>query len=147
VVVAGETIGAVGELHPKVAERLDLPARVAVAELEVEALMRLAAPSTQAEDVPRFPPIRRDLAFVVDVSIPAGAVQATLEEAAGELLDSALLFDVHAGPPLPEGSKSLAFSVDLRAFDRTLTDAEAAEVVEVVTARLAEAFGAELRSG
>jgi len=56
------------------------------------------------------------------------------------------LFDVHAGPPLPEGTKSLAFSVDLRAPDRTLTDAEAAQVVEAIAARLAADFGAELRS-
>jgi phenylalanyl-tRNA synthetase beta chain len=146
VVVAGERIGMFGELHPKIAERLDLPGRVAVAELEVRDLMRLSSRDVQVSDVPRFPPVRRDLAFVVEASAAAGAVQAALEEAAGELLDSALLFDVHEEAPLPPGTKSLAFSVDLRALDRTLTDAEAAEVVEAIAARLGADFGAELRS-
>jgi phenylalanyl-tRNA synthetase beta chain len=146
VVVDGERIGMVGELHPKIAERLDLPGRVAVAELEVRNLMRLSTPDLQVRDVPRFPPVRRDLAFVVQASVAAGAVQAALEEAAGGLLDSVLLFDVHEGAPLSPGTKSLAFSVDLRAPDRTLTDAEAAEVVEAIAARLAADFGAELRS-
>jgi phenylalanyl-tRNA synthetase beta chain len=146
VLAAGETIGLVGELHPRVAGALDLPGRVAAAELEVEALLRLASPHVQTRDVPRFPPMRRDLAFVVDASVAAGALQAALEEAAGDLLDSALLFDVHLGPPLADGTKSLAFSVDLRAADRTLTDEEALEVVDAIAARLAADFGAELRS-
>ena len=146
VVVDGERIGMVGELHPKIAERLDLPGRVAVAELEVRNLMRLSTSDLQVRDVPRFPPVRRDLAFVVQVSVAAGAVQAVLQEAAGGLLDSVLLFDVHEGAPLSPGTKSLAFSVDLRASDRTLTDAEAAEVVEAIAARLAADLGAELRS-
>jgi phenylalanyl-tRNA synthetase beta chain len=146
VVAAGERIGMVGELHPTTAERLDLPGRVAVAELEVAVLMRLASPDVQVRDVPRYPPVRRDLAFVVDASVAAGVVQASLEDAAGALLDSALLFDVHEGPPLPKGTKSLAFSLDLRAPDRTLTDAEAAEVVAAIATRLAADAGAELRS-
>jgi phenylalanyl-tRNA synthetase beta chain len=146
VVVDGERIGMVGELHPKIGERLDLPGRVAVAELEVRNLMRLSTPDLQVRDVPRFPPMRRDLAFVVQASVAAGAVQAALEEAAGGLLDSVLLFDVHEGAPLAPGTKSLAFSVDLRAPDRTLTDVEAAEVVEAIAARLAADLGADLRS-
>jgi phenylalanyl-tRNA synthetase beta chain len=143
---AGEGIGVVGELHPKVAASLDIAGRVAVGELEVSALMDLAPNVVQVRDVPRYPPVRRDLAFTVDVRTPAGAVRSALEEAAGELLDSCLLFDVHTGPPLPEGKKSLGFSVDFRAQDRTLTDAEANEAVAAIAARLARDFGAELRS-
>jgi len=142
----GDRVGSVGEVHPKVAASLDIPGRVAVGELEVGALMALAPRVVQVRDVPRYPPVRRDLAFTVPAGTPAGAVQSALEEAAGELLDSCLLFDVHSGPPLPEGKRSLAFSVDFRAPDRTLTDAEANEAVAAIAARLAEDFGAELRS-
>ena len=78
---------------------------------------------------------------------PAGSVQAAIEETVGDLLDSCLLFDVHAGPPLPEGTKSLAFSIDLRAPDRTLTDAEASEAVAAIVERLARDLGAQLRAG
>ena len=147
VMVGDERIGVLGEIHPRVADRFDLTARVAVAELEVEALMRLARPVAGVEDVPRFPPVRRDLAFIVDASVPAGRVRAALEAAAGELLGSVLLFDVFEGPPLPEGAKSLAFSVDFRAADRTLTDEEADVAVAAIVERLSSEVGARLRSG
>ena len=147
VMVGDERIGVLGEIHPRVADRFDLTARVAVAELEVEALMRLARPVAGVEDVPRFPPVRRDLAFIVDASVPAGRVRAALEATAGELLGSVLLFDVFEGPPLPEGAKSLAFSVDFRAADRTLTDEEADVAVAAIVERLSSEVGARLRSG
>jgi phenylalanyl-tRNA synthetase beta chain len=99
------------------------------------------------EDVPRFPPVRRDLAFIVEASVPAGRVRAALEAAAGGLLGSVLLFDVFEGPPLPEGAKSLAFSVDFRAPDRTLTDEEADGAVAAIVERLSSEVGARLRSG
>jgi phenylalanyl-tRNA synthetase beta chain len=91
--------------------------------------------------------VRRDLAFSVDVAVPAGAVRDAIREASGGLADSVVLFDVHTGPPLPEGKKSLAFSVDFRAPDRTLTDQEAERAVQAIVERLASDFGAELRSG
>jgi phenylalanyl-tRNA synthetase beta chain len=74
-------------------------------------------------------------------------VQTTLREAGGDLIETCLLFDVFSGPPLPEGKKSLAFSIDLRAPDRTLTDEEADAVVRRIAERLASEFGGELRSG
>ena len=146
VIVGDERIGVLGEIHPRVADRFDLTARVAVAELEVEALMRLARPVAGVEDVPRFPPVRRDLAFIVDASVPVARVRAALEAAAGGLLGSVLLFDVFEGPPLPEGAKSLAFSVDFRAPDRTLTDEEADGAVAAIVERLSSEVGARLRS-
>jgi phenylalanyl-tRNA synthetase beta chain len=148
VVRAGnEVVGGFGELHPKVALGLDLRGRVAAGELDLDALARHAQEVPEIRPVPRFPPVRRDLAFVVGRSAPAAAVQAALEHAAGELLDTCVLFDVHDGPPLAEGTKSLAFSVDLRADDRTLTDAEANDAVAAIADRLAREFGAQLRAG
>jgi phenylalanyl-tRNA synthetase beta chain len=147
IMVGEERIGVLGEIHPRVADRLGLTGRVAVAELEVDALMRLARPVSGVEDVPRFPPVRRDLAFTVDASIPAGRVRSVLEDAAGEILGSVLLFDVFEGPPLPEGTKSLAYSVDFRAPDRTLTDEEVDGAVEAIVQRLSRDVGARLRSG
>ncbi len=70
-----------------------------------------------------------------------------LEEAAGELLDTCLLFDVFRGGSLPAGTKSLAFAVDLRAPDRTLTGEESDRVVARIVDRLRAEFGAELRTG
>jgi phenylalanyl-tRNA synthetase beta chain len=84
---------------------------------------------------------------VLDSTVPAAPVQAALLEAGGDVIETCLLFDVFSGTPLPEGKKSLAFSLDLRAPDRTLTDEEADAVVRSIAARLASEFGAQLRAG
>jgi phenylalanyl-tRNA synthetase beta chain len=147
-VLVGERLaGEVGELHPRVAERLDFPGRVALAELEVAVLAEDAWSDVAYKEIPRFPPARRDLAFTVDAKTPAGAVRDAIAETAGALAGSVVLFDVHAGPPIAEGKKSLAFSVDFRAPDRTLTDQEAEQAVRAIVARVAADFGGELRSG
>jgi phenylalanyl-tRNA synthetase beta chain len=147
VVVEGETIGAFGELHPSVAAAYDLVGRVAIAELDADALRRHAHRRLEVREAPRFPPVRRDLAFTVRVETSAGEVLEALSDAAGDVLGGVWLFDVHEGDPLPTGSKSLAFSLDLRAADRTLTDDEAAEIVGRIVDRLRGDFGAELRTG
>lgn len=147
VLVDGKRVGVLGELHPGVAERYDLTDRVAVAELEVEALMRAAVATIHVDDVSRFPPVRRDLAFVVGAGTSAAAVRDALEDAGGDLVGSVVLFDVFEGAPLPEGSRSLAFSIDFRVPDRTLTDEEAEAAVAAIVERLSREFGAQLRSG
>ncbi|HEV8621976.1 MAG TPA: phenylalanine--tRNA ligase subunit beta [Actinomycetota bacterium] len=147
-ILAGtEGLGVVGEIHPSLVEQLDLGGRVAAAEVDVQALMAHTSSEIEVRDVPRYPPVRRDLAFVLDATVPAAPVQAALREAGGELVETCLLFDVFSGPPLPEGKKSLAFSIDLRAPDRTLTDNEADAVVHRIAEHLASEFGAELRAG
>ncbi len=78
---------------------------------------------------------------------PAGAVHEALRRAGGALLASSTLFDVYVGDPIPAGTKSLAFSLDLRAADRTLTDEEAQETVDRIVDELTRRFGARLRAG
>ena len=136
-----------GEIHPRVAESLDVPGRIATAELEIDELMRHAATTLQAGDVPRFPPVRRDLSFVLDEAVPHAAVESAIREAGGDLVASCILFDVHTGPPLPAGKKSLAFSVEFRDPSRTLEREEADEAVERIRARVAEDLRGELRDG
>jgi phenylalanyl-tRNA synthetase beta chain len=147
VLVEGRRAGVVGEIHPRTSAGLELQGRVAVAELEVDALIAATAKEFVFRDVPRFPPVRRDLAFLVPADTPAGAVQAAVEESAGELLAACELFDVFRGGAVPEGAKSLAFALDLRAPDRTLTGEETDPVVARIVARIAEDFGGTLRAG
>jgi phenylalanyl-tRNA synthetase beta chain len=146
-VVDGEILGDVGELHPGVGQSLDLPGRVAGFELSLPVLADAAGAEIVYRDVSRFPPLRRDVAFVLDRAVPAGDVRAALVEAGGTLLDHAVLFDVFEGDPIPAGRRSLAFALDLRAPDRTLTDDEADEVVRAIAERLRRDFAAELRAG
>jgi phenylalanyl-tRNA synthetase beta chain len=147
VLVEEARAGIIAELHPRAAERFEIDGRVAICELEFEALRTAGAKEFVFREVPRFPPVRRDLAFVLPEDAPAGAVQAAIEEAAGDLLGGVVLFDVFRGGSLPEGKKSLAFAVDFRAADRTLTADEAEPAVDRIVARLATEFSAELRAG
>jgi phenylalanyl-tRNA synthetase beta chain len=147
VIVGGEAAGELGELHPRVAQAFDLPGRVASLELRVAPLIARAGEAATYAQVSRFPPVHRDLAFLVDRDVPAGSIRAAILQAPGDLLDRAMLFDVFEGDPLPSGKKSLAFSLDFRAPDRTLTDDEADERVRAIADRLAADFGAELRAG
>jgi phenylalanyl-tRNA synthetase beta chain len=146
VMVGEEPIGVLGEIHPKVAEAFDLPGRVAAVELEVEALMRHAPAVLEIREVPRFPPVHRDLAFTLPAATPAGAVHASLVEAGGDLIGEVTVFDVFSGPPLPPTTKSLGFSVDFRAADRTLTDAEVDDVCSRIAERIEREFGGSLRT-
>ena len=143
----GAPIGAVGELHPGVAAGQEVEGRVAAGELVLDALVDAAGGPMVVAEVPRYPPVRRDLAFIVSEEVPAGQVQAAIEEVAGDLLGRCVLFDVFRGDPLRPGVKSLAFEVDLRAPDRTLTGDETEPVVGAIVERLREAFRAELRAG
>jgi phenylalanyl-tRNA synthetase beta chain len=147
VTVGGLAAGALGEVHPRLAESLDLTGRVSVFELDVGLLAGFAGRPQPFRDIPRFPPVRRDLAFIVDEGVPAGAVGEAIREAGGPLVDTVVLFDVFTGRPVPDGKKSLAFSVDFRAPDRTLTDEETDQAVAAIVAHLAGEFGAELRAG
>ena len=97
-------------------------------------------------DVPRFPPVRRDLALVVTEEIPVGTVHATIRDAAGDLLGRSRLFDVFRGGSIPEGRKSLAFALEFRALDRTLTDQEIEPLIAAIVGRLERDLDATLRT-
>jgi phenylalanyl-tRNA synthetase beta chain len=140
------SVGVLGELHPRVARSLGIEGRVAVAEIELDPLRTAASGPFRLLEVPRFPPIRRDLAFVVPEEVPAGSLQTAVEDAGGELLDRTSLFDVFRGGVVPEGRKSLAFALEFRAADRTLTDEEVEPALAAIVDRARSEFGAELRA-
>ena len=119
----GAVVGHAGEIHPRVLKAYGLPPRVVGAEIDLDALMAAAPRIGPRPDFSTYPVAKEDLAFTVDADVPAAAVQQTLE-GASELIESVRLFDVYDGDQVPEGKKSLAFALRLRAPDRTLTDDE-----------------------
>ena len=142
--VGDVSVGHAGELHPKVCQRLGLPPRAAAAELDLDELLRRAAPPV-APRFSSFPVAKVDVALVVDVSVAAADLQATLIEGAGELLESVRLFDVYAGEQVGEGRRSLAYALRFRAADRTLTDEEVAAARDAAVALAGERHAAVLR--
>jgi phenylalanyl-tRNA synthetase beta chain len=143
--LAGVLVGHAGELHPKIVERLGLPARSCAAEVELDALLAAAGGIRRAEPVSTFPLAKEDVALVVDDTVPAAAVEAALRDGAGDLLESVRLFDVYTGPQVGEGRKSLAFALRLRAPDRTLTAAESSAVRDAAVRAAVTLVGAVQR--
>jgi phenylalanyl-tRNA synthetase beta chain len=142
--LAGHVVGVAGELHPRVIGNLGLPARTCAMELDLDAF---GVPDpAQAPELSNLPPVLLDLALVVPEDVPAAAVQAAVVEGAGELLESARLFDVYADAErLGPGLKSLAFALRFRAAARTLTVEEATTARDAAVAVAADRFGARLR--
>jgi phenylalanyl-tRNA synthetase beta chain len=139
-------LGVFGQVHPLVAERYELEARaVYAAELEFDALVRVAGEQPPYTPLPRLPGVAMDLAAVVPDAVPEAEVAAAIREAGSDLLAEVRLFDVYRGAPIPAGHKSLAYALVYRAPDRTLTDAATAERQATVEAALRQRFGATIR--
>ena len=132
--------GWLGELHPGVLEGV-----WGAFELDFGALVGAAAPAPQYDDVITFPPVKQDLAFAVSEDVLAGDLIAGAREAVPELVDMRP-FDVYRGEQVGEGRKSIAFSVEFRSPERTLTDEDAAGLRQRIVETLKERFGAELRA-
>jgi phenylalanyl-tRNA synthetase beta chain len=132
VVVDRQPIGTVGELHPDVAARFDLPGRTYVCEIDLETLLDRAVLQPRFSGLPRHPAVRRDVAVVAPVDLPHAAVRGALWVSVGNLLENVELFDVYAGPPLEEGTRNLAYTLTFRAADRTLTGEEVDALIRQV---------------
>jgi phenylalanyl-tRNA synthetase beta chain len=143
--VGDRSVGFAGELLPSLAEDLDLPRVVAVAELDLSALIELGRTEVAPRPIVSMPAATQDLSLVVAEGIPAGEVLAAVIEGAGALLEDAALTDDYRGKGVEAGSKSLTFALRFRAPDRTLTAAEASEAKNGAVALAASRFGATLR--
>ena len=139
----GRVIGMAGELHPRAISALDLPERTSAMELDLGAL-GIGDP-TQLGRLSTFPPALLDVALVVTEDVSAAEVGSSLRAGAGELLEDLRLFDVYAGEQVGAGRRSLAYSMRLRASDRTLTVEEALSVRDAAVAEAARRHGAVLR--
>jgi phenylalanyl-tRNA synthetase beta chain len=147
---ATQPIGALGEVDPGVLDTFGVDAgrrRVGWLELDLERFLDpTLRRSALVHPVSRFPSSDIDLAFVVSDTVPAAAVAQTLRTTAGELLESVDLFDVYRGDAVAPGTRSLAYRLRLVALDRTLTDAEVAEIRTRCIAAVGAAHGAPLRA-
>lgn len=145
--IGARAVGWLGEVHPDVAEAFDLVGRPVYGELEVDALVELASDRglPQAQSLPRFPAVLRDLAVIVPEPVTAAEVAAVVRQAA-PLAEEVTVFDVYRGKPVPEGHKSLAFRIAYRDPEATLTDAKVDALHAAVVAAVASQLGGVLRA-
>ena len=143
---SGDTrLGTLGQIHPDVCAAYGLDGATYCAEIDVVLLHDLEGAEPVYTPLPRFPAITRDIAVVCDASVPVGELTECIRKAEKNVLRGVKLFDVYTGVGIPEGKKSVAFSLTLRSDDGTLTDDHAEEAVRAVLDALRENFGAVIR--
>ncbi|HEV7171440.1 phenylalanine--tRNA ligase subunit beta [Pedococcus sp.] len=141
----GTVVGYAGELHPKVASALELPARTVAGELDVDVLVAATGTPLQASTLSTYPVAHTDVALVVEESVPAAEIESALRAGAGGSLESVALFDLYRGEQTGAGKKSLAFRLTFRAPDRTLTTDEVSALRDTAVASAAARTGAVQR--
>lgn len=145
IMIDGKKLGVIGQIHPLVAEGYGISGEVYVAELDFTGLQSALAPERVFHSLPKFPTVSRDLALVCDEAMTVGMLEACIKKAGGKLLRSIQLFDIYRGPGIAPGRKSVAFSLELRADDRTLTDEDITGVTNAVLEKLKNDLGVTLR--
>ena len=145
VLTCGEkSLGILGEIHPEVCENYGIDSRVYAAQLDMDTLFALRSPEKKYVPLPKFPASTRDLAVTCDDTVPVAQLQSVIRSKAGKLLEQLQLFDVYKGSQIPQGKKSVAYSLVLRSPDHTLTVEECDKVMNAVFDGLAQ-VGAEVR--
>ena len=143
---SGETrIGTVGQIHPDVCRTYGLDPLTVCAELDAELLLTLQGAEPTYTALPRFPAITRDIALLCDAAISVGQLTECIYSAGAAVLRGVKLFDVYTGAGIPEGKKSVAFSLTLRSDEATLTDEHAEEAVTLILDALKKGLNAVIR--
>ena len=146
VMAGGTLLGWVGEIHPLACEAFEAQAPVVAFELDLDALIKCARPARDYVDVPVFPAVTMDVAFVVDESVTHEQLMRYISSAGGKLLDKAQLFDVYRDEErVGAGKKSMAYALEYRATDRTLTTEEVDKQHARLIKKVCGATGAEVR--
>lgn len=145
VVAGGEKIGVLGELHPEIAKNYGIKGRVLIASLNEDRMFELRGKNKVYMGMPRFPAMTRDLALVCGEEMLSSQIEDVIRDKCGNLLEKVAVFDVYRGEQIAEGKKSIAYTLTLRAADRTLTDAEADACINRTLKALA-AHGVSLRA-
>jgi len=138
-------IGYIGQIHPIVAKNYGMDTEVYCVQVNLTELAEHKLPDATYVPLPKYPAVSRDLSFVCDEAVTAAQAEETITKAAGKLLRSVRLFDIYRGTGIEDGKKSMAYALELRADDRTLTDSDSEAVITKVLAALEKELKAILR--
>jgi phenylalanyl-tRNA synthetase beta chain len=141
----GRFIGFVGEVHPDTLFKMDLRNPAYVAEIDLDIVSNIFSGEVLYEDLPRFPSVLRDVAFVISQEIEADKMLKLITEMDKELLEKVSVFDVYCGKNIPQGKKSLGIRFVYRASDRTLTDDEINQLHGEIVKGIVDLTGAKIR--
>ena len=140
-----EALGVLGEVHPQILSRYEIPGKAYLFEIDFEQLVKGAGEGRQFQPLPKFPAVYRDLSVVIEETLEAEKVIRAIRSFQQPFIEEVDLFDVYRGAPIPEGKKGISYRIRYQAQDRTLTDEEVNEYHEKVISRLKEIFPLALR--
>ncbi|MEG1331534.1 MAG: phenylalanine--tRNA ligase subunit beta [Eubacterium sp.] len=145
IMISGEMIGEIGEIHPIVVKNYDLPKRTYACELDFNALFKSSNLAIKFSEMPKYPESSRDIALVLNETIPASKIDALIKKHDTGIIEKVELFDVYQGEQISAGQKSLAYSIIFRHPDRTLTDEDINPIMDKILSDLKTTFDAQLR--
>ncbi len=149
ILIGSQKVGHVGALSPVIIDRLDMKAHspsIILAELDIDLIRPYSVHELKYHPLPRYPYSERDTALVVDESLESSEIVALLKSDSSELIEDVSLFDVYQGKNIPEGKKSIAFSIRYRASDRTLKDEEVDALHDQIIGFVIERTKGQLRT-
>ena len=145
VIVNGESIGYLGEVHPAVLKNYGIGTRAYLAVLDMEKVIANANRDVVYQALPKFPALTRDIAMLVKEDVTVKEIADIIKKNGGAYLEEAKLFDVYQGAQIEAGYKSVAYSITFRSAEKTLADADIADAMDKILKSLAEELGAQLR--
>ncbi|WP_456155337.1 phenylalanine--tRNA ligase subunit beta [Veillonella sp.] len=135
--INGVTIANYGELHPQAVKNFDLPGKVYMFEIDLEAVLSITVPAFRYKSFSKFPGTSRDLAIVAPVSVASGEIIALIKENGGDYLESVSIFDVYEGEHIEAGYRSLAYNLQFRSMEGTLNDEDIDGTIQAIIDALA----------
>lgn len=143
--IGQDIAGTIGVVHPDVAERFAAPSGTVLLDLLADVVLSRRSDKREYQPLPKFPAVTRDLALLVDNDILVADLQDAIRSSGGKNLESVRLFDVYSGKQVPEGKKSIAFSLVFRSAEKTLSDDEITPAIKKILKKLEADFAAQLR--
>jgi phenylalanyl-tRNA synthetase beta chain len=142
----GKELGVIGEVHMDVAQNYSIKDRVYIGHLDFDRIIELTNTEIKYKPLPKYPSMLRDLALVVKDDVLVGDIQKTISKHGEGLIERIELFDIYTGDQIPDGMKSVAYSITYRSYDRTLRDEEVNVIQQAIIEDLENRFDAKLRS-
>ena len=145
VVVEDVEVGYIGQIHPLVAQNYGIDSEVYCVQINLTKLFELQLPAPVYTPLPKYPAVTRDISVICDESVTVAQVESVIVAAAGKLLRNVRLFDIYRGTGIVDGKKSMSFTMEFRANDRTLTDKDSEDAISKILQALSEQLNATLR--
>jgi phenylalanyl-tRNA synthetase beta chain len=145
ITIGKDVIATFGEVHPQVVSNYEIGEKVYFACLDLNKLTKYGRDGKKYSPIPKYPALERDIAVIIDENVEVGEIEKVITKRAKNMLESIELFDIYRNEKLGEGKKSVAYSLNFRTLEKTLTDEEINDIMEVIVSDLEKQLGAELR--